>query len=111
MTTMHALVIAASRSAKSDRLFTELLPWLLLLLAVVLIGAVVIYFIRRSIYNQSASSKAGFTLHDLRELRSAGELTDEEFERAKAQMIGRLRTVDVEKTPPISPGNKPLPPR
>jgi len=76
---------------KSSRLFGEVLPWLILLIGVVLAGAIAIYYIRRSL-KDTKSHGGGFTLQDLRDMHAAGELSDDEFERAKAQMIGRLRT-------------------
>jgi len=80
-----------ARADKSSRLLGEILPWLILLVGVVLAGGVAIYFIRRSLKDSQSHAEA-FTLQDLRDMHAAGELSDEEFERAKAQMIGRLRT-------------------
>jgi uncharacterized membrane protein len=78
---------------KSGQVLSEILPWLIVLAGVVLAGGVVIYFIRRSIKNADSGGSAtgGFTLQDLREMHAAGELTEEEFERAKALMIGRAK--------------------
>jgi hypothetical protein len=70
-------------------------PWLAALLVVVAVGAAVIYVIRRSLGRQD-SSRDGFTLHDLRELHASGALSDEEFAKAKASVIGR---VTAEETP------------
>ena len=74
---------------KSSQLFGEVLPWLLLLLGVIVAGGVIIYIARRRINVDSTDTTGGFTLHDLRELHKAGEMSDEEYARAKAQMIGR----------------------
>src|SRR5688572_9542288 len=84
--------IAAASGDKSSRLLADILPWLLVLVGVVLVGSAVIYVVRRSFKSGVTSSDAGFTLQDLRDLHAAGELTDEQFERAKAMMIGRLRS-------------------
>lgn len=88
-------------SDRSNRLFSDIAPWLIVLVGVVLLGGVAIYLIRRWLRNDQPGSSGGFTLHDLRELHAAGELSDEEFTRAKAQMIGRLKT-------PPKPPPKPL---
>ncbi len=37
-----------------------------------------------------SASEEGFTLYELRRMRAAGQLSDEEFERAKALIIGRV---------------------
>jgi hypothetical protein len=75
----------------SGRLFADILPWLLVLVGVVIVGTVVIYFVRRSIQNEAGTSAGGFTLQDLRELHAAGELSDDEYQRARAAMIGRVK--------------------
>ena len=92
-------ILAQASSDKSSRLLGEIMPWLILLVGVVLAGAVLIYFIRRSL-KEGAKPSEGFTLQDLRDMHAAGELTDEEFERAKAMMIGRLRGVSGPAKPP-----------
>src|SRR3954471_17691974 len=94
MHTSFVLLASTGRitSDKSGRLFADVVPWLILLIGVVLAGAVVIYFIRRYLRSDDPHAADGFTLHDLREMHEAGDLTDAEFQRAKAAMIGRLRT-------------------
>jgi len=82
------LVIAAQ---SAEQLFKETLPWLVGLGVIVFIGAGAIYFVRKMMQSQSSSLEDGFTLHDLRQLHAQGELNDEEFERAKVAMIGRLK--------------------
>lgn len=84
------MLLLASATDKSSRLFAETLPWLLLLLGVVIVGGVIILLARRHVNRGADSPASGFTLHDLRELHKNGELSDEEFARAKTQMIGRL---------------------
>lgn len=82
--------VLASAARSAEQLPADILPWLLVLVAVIIVGGVIIYLVRRSLYSNTSSSSAGFTLHDLRTLHAAGELSEEEFQRAKAQMIGRL---------------------
>ena len=76
---------------KSGRLLSEIMPWLIVLVGVVLVGGVIIYLVRRSLRSEGSTSE-GFTLQDLRDMHAAGELNDEEFDRAKMQMIGRAKT-------------------
>lgn len=68
--------------------FGEILPWLIALVALVCVGAVVIYVVRRML-GRPGGPPEGFTLQDLRRLHRSGALSDEEFERAKATVIGR----------------------
>ncbi len=65
--------------------------WLAALLVMACAGAVAIHFLRRFISRSGATPAEGFSLQDLRELHAQGRLSDEEFEGAKASIIGRAR--------------------
>lgn len=109
------MLLLAAATDKSSRLFAETLPWLLLLLGVIIAGGVIIFLARRYVNAGSTDAAGGFTLHDLREMHKAGEISDEEFTRAKAQMIGRVAAEKAEQAaakrsesdaaPPVPPGN------
>jgi hypothetical protein len=61
-----------------------------LLLSAVLIGALAI--VRRKVRAEAGSSgPRDFSLGDLRALHREGKLTTEEFERAKAKLVGNVR--------------------
>ena len=89
-----ALILAqvTDGTDRSDQLLADILPWLILLVGVVVAGGIVIYMMRRYLTSDAGQSGDGFTLHDLRQLHAAGELSDEEFEKARAAMIGRLKS-------------------
>lgn len=77
---------------QSEDFFVSILPWLGLLVLVILVGGgIAIWMRRRMLLDQSASPRAGFTLSDLREMARTGEISHEEFEAAKAQMIAKVR--------------------
>jgi hypothetical protein len=108
------MLLLAAATDKSSRLFAETLPWLLLLLGVIIAGGVIIFLARRYVKSGSSDAHGGFTLHDLRELHKTGEISEEEFTRAKAHMIGRLAARKAEPaayqtpgTDGTSPGNHP----
>ena len=82
--------ILAGGGPRPGDLFTKILPVLVGLVVVVGVGAVVIYVIRRALGRGPTPPAEGFTLQQLRELHAAGSLTDEQFERAKAAVIGRV---------------------
>ena len=95
---------------RSDQLLADILPWLIALVAFVVVGGVVIYFVRRRLSADAGPTGDGFTLHDLRQLHAAGELSDSEFERAKAVMIGRLKSSKVAPPPAgVDPPNNHTP--
>ena len=63
---------------------------LLALLVIVVIGWFAIARIRSWMKDNSEAAQP-FTLDDLRQLHRSGQLSDEEFERAKEMMIGSVR--------------------
>ena len=78
--TLLAVVPTASRSGSS---FSQIWPWLLVLLGVLFAGAILIAVIRRSLRSGDAGWSEGFTLSDLRKLQAEGRLTQEELQRAE----------------------------
>ena len=80
----------ASAAPGVKELFADVAPWLGALLVLVGLGAIVIYALRRWMGRGHAAPPQGFTLQELRELHAARAMTGEEFDRAKASIIGRL---------------------
>ena len=85
-----AAMIVAQSTAPAGNLFGDLLPWLGLLVVIVLIGGGIAIWLRRRLMSGNAAGAVGFTLGDLRELHARGEISTEEFEKAKSQMIAGL---------------------
>ena len=105
MTHGPMLIVA---NARGTGLFLDLLPWLVLLTVFVIVGGVIVLHLRRSIYSDHDDFAEGFTLQRLRELHAEGKLSAEEFEQAKAAMIGRLNPTKTNEKPdkqPKTPGN------
>ena len=59
----------------------------LVLLALIFGGWVVVWQVRRRLTRPDESSGAGFSLSDLRRLHKSRQMSDEEFERAKAKVV------------------------
>ena len=59
----------------------------LVLLALVFAGWLTVWQVRRRLTQPDESSGAGFTLSDLRRLHKSGQMSDEEFERAKSKVV------------------------
>lgn len=78
----------------ASRSFSEVVPWLILLLGLVLVGGVLIFLARRMLRDQSSSPPEPFTLQGLRDMRAQGLISDEEFERARTAMIDRLTATE-----------------
>jgi uncharacterized membrane protein len=88
---IHALQANTTTRVDGEALFLDLLPWLglILLLVVILVGT--IYIGRRLLSQDESGSEQPFTLQSLRELHASGQLSDEEFERARAAMIAQVK--------------------
>lgn len=65
--------------------------WLLVLMALLVVAAGGVLWLRRWYRTDESPVAGGFTLGDLRRLHREGQMSDEEFERAKAQIIAGAR--------------------
>lgn len=71
--------------------FSDVAPWLAILGLLVIVGGVVLLHLRRRLGRDESAPPTGFTLHELREMHARGELTDEEFERARTALLAGVR--------------------
>ena len=72
--------------------FARLAPVLGVLVLIVIVGAVALLLIKRWWKSESEATLPGFTLGDLRAMRDAGEISVAEYERAKEQMVRKVRS-------------------
>ena len=79
-----------STSAPGD-LLPAVVPSLLALLGLVILGAILLTALRRAVRSSGSSTADDFTLQHLRDLHARGDLSDEEFQRAKTAIIARTR--------------------
>ena len=77
--------------AQRGDLFVSIAPWLGLLVVIILVGGTAAIWLKRRYLQPPGVSEAGFTLADLRELLRSGQITPEEFEVARSQMISQVR--------------------
>ena len=76
-----------------QRDYTQIFIWSMVLIGVLIVLFLGVIWLKRWMMGSPETTKpAGFTLSDLRELRRAGQMTDEEFEKAKALLVGNLKT-------------------
>ncbi len=76
-------------SMGGGNLLVDVLPWLALLAGLVIVGAAALYLLKRA-FSRPVTPTEGFSLQQLRDLRAARVLSEEEFERAKASLIERI---------------------
>lgn len=76
-------MIAADAEAKAF----EAVLWFGAILLIVMAAGAVVFYIRRRLTSSQVDTPGGFTLDELRELRKRGELSDEEYEAMKRQVV------------------------
>lgn len=73
--------------------FREILLWVVVIAAAVMVlfGGIMVMKKWVSAPDEHAGDALPFTLNELRQMHAAGRLSDEEFERAKQQMVSAAR--------------------
>ena len=94
---MTDLLQVALTLAQSDGDGGGVFVWLGALLVLVVGLFVVVVWVRRRLSPNEDFRGEGFTLGDLRRLHNAGQLSDEEFEKAKAGMIAAAQAAALRK--------------
>lgn len=100
-TIVHVRWLVAQTSTKD---VSDMLPWLMVLLVAVVIGLFAVTRVKRWLKREEEPTvRSGFTLGDLRLMRQRGEITAEEFDRTKAQVIAAAQRAAARPstTPPI----------
>ncbi len=82
-------VSTAAAGPASGSIFSDV--GLAVLGLLVIVGGVVLLSLRRRLGRDEPSPATGFTLHELREMHARGELTDEEFQRARTALLAGVR--------------------
>src|SRR5437764_6064066 len=82
-------ILAASSDSGSS---TSAIIWSIVLIAVLIVGLVIVLQVKKWLNTPDLPTRSGFTLSDLRRMHKEGRMTDEEFEKAKALIIGSLKT-------------------
>lgn len=77
--------------SRAADVFMQILPYAIVIVVLAIVGGVVMMISRRKIDSSSAAGPVGFTLSDLKELRDRGELSDDEYQRARQEVIDRAR--------------------
>ncbi len=88
--------LSSAAATRPGDLFGQVWPWPAALLLVVGAGALVIYLVRRFM-GRRVSGSEGFTLQDLRDLHASGALSDAEFAKARASVIGHATADDTQR--------------
>src|SRR2546425_232392 len=70
---------------------SSIVVWSLLLIGLIVAGWLTVWQVRRRLQKDDSLGSSGFTVSDLRQLHKSGQMTDEEFDRAKAKVVEAAR--------------------
>lgn len=78
----------------------------LLIVALIVLGTVVLWLRRKYLADDAVQSEGVWSLQQLRDLRASGELSENEFQKLRAEMIGRhaLRSADPQESTGVDAG-------
>lgn len=76
--------------------------WGIIIILIIVVGLLIVFFVKKMLLSDDTPAHPAFTLSDLRQMHKSGKMTAEEFERAKAKIIGTT-------TAPRPPANPPPP--
>ena len=91
----------------------SVLGWSAVLIVMIVGAFMAVMWLRRWIQEEDVpTAKIGFSLTDLRELHRRGEMSDEEFERARAKMTAQAKAATANMPDPAGGRRAPgAPPR
>ena len=96
--------------AQSARGMASVFFWSLALIALVLVGFFAVVKLRQWLKSDDEPVGTGFSLSDLRQLHRQGMMTDEEFERAKGQILTGAKAMAAKLPDPLARDRRPPPP-
>lgn len=69
----------------------EVFKPLMVLLIIIVLASSLVMWIRGRMLDKDASQSGGFALSDIRAMHRRGEMTDEEFEKARDAIVGPMK--------------------
>src|SRR3954467_15884260 len=89
-----AAPIGVRRMPGHEYTTTDVILWSLLLIGLIVAGWLTVWQVKRRLQKtDDGLGPSGFTLSDLRRLHKSGQMSDEEFEKAKAVVFDAARRV------------------
>ena len=75
----------------ADTSSSSIVVWAMVLVALLVVGWLVVSYVRKWMFEPDETGGSGFNLSDLRRMHKEGRMTDEEFEKAKALIVGAAK--------------------
>lgn len=80
-----------AQGSETGQSFGAVIIWMVVLIAVIAAVWLGMVMMKRRLHTESSLNRSTWTLDDLRTLRESGELSDGEFERLRAHVVGQAR--------------------
>ena len=101
------LVVLAQDSGQG---MLRVIGWSLVLICLLMVGFFAYSRLRQWMQDDDMPAPGiGFTLSDLRQLHKQGQMTDEEFERAKSKIVGGAKAMAAKLPDPLARNRTPPP--
>ena len=98
---LHSEIAQASPSGGSAATAQSIALWAAAMIGAIVLGAVALFVLRRRFLGDGDSDHhEALSLHDLRQMHARGELSDEEFEAAKAALLGLAAPSETRRSEP-----------
>jgi hypothetical protein len=82
--------------------------WVAILIAVILVGFVLLMWLKRRIFSaDAAQEQSGGLMDSLRQMRDSGQISKEEYDATRKAMIARISTSDFAPAKPVKSPKKP----
>lgn len=91
-TALHMpILMSMTASRREDVPWIEVVIWMAVMLGFIIAGIVFVVLMKRRLGLTDNREQSIFTLHELRQLRSRGEISEDEYEKAKSAIVGLAR--------------------
>jgi hypothetical protein len=103
MPALFAALVINVLAQDSSGSMLRVIGWSLVLICLLVVGFFAISKLRQWLREDDTPAPGiGFTLSDLRQLHKQGQMTDEEFERAKAKIVGGAKAMAAKLPDPLA---------
>ena len=103
MSNLPPIILLAEDSGVGSVIF-----WSLVLIGLLFAGFFAVSWLRRWLQSDDETPVGvGFSLSDLRELRKRGQISEEEYERARTKMVGAAKEMAAKLPDPLARNRRP----
>src|SRR5947207_1776517 len=84
---------------------SSIFVWVAVLIAVIMVGGLLLMWLRRRMFMGESMDQAGGLMESLRKMRDTGQMSQEEYDAARKAMAARVANIGRGPKKPLSPDN------